>query len=98
MAKVKKRSAEVSGTKVSKLQDWKFPMEKQNLMLFGLGLLVIFVGYALMMTGLGGDYAGVDAKWNNPLAVTVAPIVLVIGYCVIIPYSIYRYFGNSEQQ
>ncbi|MCX6148544.1 MAG: DUF3098 domain-containing protein [Candidatus Kapabacteria bacterium] len=100
MAKNKKNSAgSLSGTKVSNLQDWKFPLEKQNMMLFGLGLVVILIGYALMMTGLGSDYAGVDAKWNNPLAVNVAPIVLVLGYCVIIPYSIYRHFdkSNSEQ-
>lgn len=99
MSKVKKRAnGNVSGTKVSKLQDWKFPLEKQNMMLFGLGLLTIVIGYALMMTGLGGEYAGVDAKWNNPLAVIVAPIILVIGYCVIIPYSIYRHFGNSNSE
>jgi hypothetical protein len=49
-----------------------------------------------MMTGVTDQPAVLDGKWNNPLAVTVAPIVLVIGYCVIIPFGILKKFKDKE--
>jgi NADH:ubiquinone oxidoreductase subunit 6 (subunit J) len=57
---------------------------------------VILVGYALMTTGITEDPATVSGKWNNPLAVIVAPILLILGYCVIIPYSIIKIFRKKE--
>lgn len=32
--------------------------------------------------------ASISTSWDNPLSVNVAPVVLVIGYCVIIPIGI----------
>ncbi len=54
-----------------------FP-ETTNLVIIGVGILVIILGYIIMAMG--------DA--TSSLSVTVAPIVLVIGYCVIIPVGI----------
>jgi hypothetical protein len=45
---------------------------KKNYYLFALGLLIIVVGFITLRMG----------------SITLAPILLVLGYCVIIPLSI----------
>jgi hypothetical protein len=72
--------AKVVRTKsVKKLKrDDFFPLERENYLILGLGLLVIVLGYI----ALSGD------KVEGFLPLTVAPILLVIGYCVIIPLGI----------
>ncbi len=86
----KKRQAKQNSVK------WEFPFTKKNYIIAGAGILTIIIGYLLMSTGLGGEYAAVDGEWNNPLAITVAPLLLVIGYCVIIPMAIFKYFPHGE--
>lgn len=90
MAKQRQRIAKKETVK------WKFPLEKQNLIIIGVGLVVIILGYILMATGVTEEPALPEGKWNNPLAVTVAPILLVIGYCVIIPYGIIKRFNKTN--
>lgn len=75
---------------------WEFPLDRQNLIYFGVGIGVILLGYALMATGITEEPATLSGKWNNPFAVIVAPVLLVIGYCVIIPYSIFKLFRKKE--
>ncbi len=55
---------------------WNF--SKLNYVLFGIGILTIFLGYIIMLTG----------DTNSFQSVKLSPIVLVIGYCVLIPLSI----------
>lgn len=54
------------------------PFKKINYMLFGIGLLSIILGYLII--------------WNNAvdssLSTKVGPMILFIGYCVIIPTAI----------
>lgn len=79
---------------------WGFPLQKQNLIGIGLGLLLIVIGYLCMSTGMvaDADVATNEGTWNSPMAVTIAPILLVLGYCVVIPLSIiYRPKGNSPE-
>jgi hypothetical protein len=64
--------------------EWNFPLGKKNFVLLGAGALTIALGYALMSTGISED----PTKWNNPLAVSVAPLLLSIGYCVLIPMGL----------
>ncbi len=80
-----------------KEQRWEFPYNRQNFIIAGVGVLVIIVGYLLMSTGITEEPAVLDGKWNNPLAITVAPLLLILGYCVIIPYALYRFFGKKEE-
>jgi hypothetical protein len=55
-------------------------ISEQNYMLFGLAALLLFVGYwALSQPPVDGF-----------VTLTVAPILLVIGYCVVIPLAIMR--------
>ncbi len=50
-----------------------WPFGRKNYLLFLIGVITIVAGYVLM-------YLTADIVW--------APLVLVIGYCVIIPISI----------
>lgn len=85
-------------TKIStKKVVWEFPFTKKNYIIAGIGVATIIIGYLLMATGIGGEYAAPNGKWNNPWAVTVAPILLVIGYCIIIPYAILKFFPHSDK-
>jgi uncharacterized membrane protein HdeD (DUF308 family) len=51
----------------------------RNYQIFGIGILVIILGYVALSKG------PVNSFWS----LTVAPILLVISYCVIIPISIF---------
>ena len=54
------------------------PLGRENFTILGIGLLVILGGYIAMLAG------GVEGF----VPLVVAPILLVLGYCVIIPVGI----------
>jgi len=56
----------------------KLPFDKWNYGLFLIGLLVVILGFVIMARG--------DLESTQSL--TVAPIVLLVGYLVIIPIAI----------
>lgn len=92
-----KKPAQSSRLK-KKEEKWDFPYVKKNFIIAGIGLIVIIAGYLLMSTGITEEPALTEGgKWNNPMAVTIAPILLIIGYCVIIPYALYKFFGKKEE-
>ena len=68
---------------------WNHPWTKRQFMMIGAGLGVIIAGFLLLATGI-------DSSWDNPLAVSVAPVVLVVGYCVVIPIAIMLGGKKSE--
>lgn len=78
-----------------KTQKLHFPLEKQNLVWFLIGLGTIALGYILMMTGISEEPALPKGKWNNVFAVEIGPFLLFIGYCVIIPFSILKKFKKN---
>ena len=84
--------------KAKKAIEWKSPLTKKNYQILGIGLGVILLGFILMATGITEKPAVPDGKWNNFFAVNVAPILLLIGYCVIIPYGIMKFFRNKTQE
>ena len=63
------------------------PFTKRNYQILGLGLLVIILGYVALS----------QAPWDGTMPLVVAPILLVLGYCVIIPLGI-LYREKSETQ
>jgi hypothetical protein len=63
---------------------WNFPLDSYNYKIIGIGAIVIAIAYGLMSTAISDD----PTQWNNPLAVTISPVLLAIGYCVIIPYGL----------
>lgn len=76
---------------------WTFNIEKENYKWFAIGIGVIIIGYILLATGITEEPALPQGKWNNPLAVYIAPIVLVVGYCVIIPYALLKSFKKKQE-
>lgn len=95
MSKEIKRPSTISKKKASVV--WEFPLNKKDLMFVGIGIAVVILGYLLMTTGISSEPAAIDGKWNNPLAVTVAPLLLIIGYCVIIPLGILKFFSKKTK-
>ena len=63
-----------------------FPLSAENYKLFGIGILIIILGYISLSKGPA------DSFWS----LTLAPILLVIGYCVIIPIAIIYKKRKSE--
>ena len=55
---------------------WSFG--KINYQIFGIGLLVISLGYIIMTTG----------ETKSIQSVKIAPLILIVGYCVLIPVAI----------
>ncbi len=58
---------------------------KKNLLLVGLGILLLVIGFFCLAQGPA----------ENPVSLTVAPIVLVIAYLVVIPVGIL--WGGKKQ-
>jgi len=82
---------------IKKKPMWEIPFFRKNAIIAAIGLGVILLGYILMSTGITNEPALPNAKWNNPLAVSVAPLLLVIGYCVIIPYALIKFYGKKGE-
>ena len=55
-----------------------WPFKKINYLIFGIGVLLIIIGYLLM------GYGGVDSI----LSLKISPFILFIGYIILIPMSI----------
>lgn len=53
-------------------------LEPINYKIIAAGLAVILLGY----------FALSASPWDNSIAITVAPILLMLGYCVIVPIGI----------
>ncbi len=75
-----KSSAKTRKSPSRQKKEITFPFEKQNFVIIGAGIVVLIIGYFLM------SQDSVDGF----LPTVVAPIVLIIGYCVIIPYGILK--------
>ena len=56
----------------------KWPYERKNYVLFGIGVFVIILGYLIMYLG----------EVNSFQSLTLSPILLLIGYLIIIPYAL----------
>ena len=51
---------------------------KTNLLFFAIGLGLIILGFIALAQG----------PWDSFSSLTIAPVLLVLGYCVIIPLAI----------
>jgi hypothetical protein len=58
----------------------------RNYRIFGLAVLVLIVGYIFMSIGPASSF------WS----LTLAPIILVIGYCILIPLAIFYKGPNKD--
>lgn len=84
MGKIKRNNKEIiSKIKSSPFKDyWK--SSHYILSFIGIGFLIL--GYFLMT----------QSPWDNPVSLSISPIVLLIGYVIIIPLAIL--FGNPKKK
>ena len=59
-------------------------LKMKNYILFGSGVFAIILGYMLMSIG---EHDGI-------LSSKISPIILIIGYCILIPMSIFKNFKD----
>lgn len=64
----------------------KLPYSERNMWLFGLGLIAIALGYVFL------SLPPVDGF----MSLTLAPLLLVLGYCVLIPIALLSYKKEDE--
>jgi hypothetical protein len=82
MAKIEKRV-----TIKQKVLFGGLPFSKVNYQILGAGILSIILGYIALA----------QEPWDGTMPLVVAPILLVIGYCVVIPIGIlYRKHNNDD--
>lgn len=61
-----------------KKKQLEISLGKRNYVIFGIAVLFLIVGYVIMAQG----------STNSTSALTVAPILLVIAYCILVPLAI----------
>jgi hypothetical protein len=76
MAKIKKTIKQQKGTPLSTFSIY---WVKGNYYFLFLGIALLIIGFYLMSLG----------NWDNPVALVISPIILIIGYFLIIPASIF---------
>ncbi|NQT25828.1 hypothetical protein HQ585_10760 [candidate division KSB1 bacterium] len=78
---------EKTGRMKKRDQGTALPFTKQNYIYFGAGILTLVVGYIALSIG----------PWDSFWSLTLAPILLVLAYCVIFPVSILYRKKKSAQ-
>ena len=61
-------------------------MTKKNIFLIVVGILMLVIGFFCLAQGPA----------ENPVSLTVAPIILVLAYIVVIPIGILWYSKNKK--
>ena len=82
-----KRKGTGRTTKKTFVSPFKNYWKKENYILLLAGVLLLIIGYTLMATD----------PWDNPIALTLSPIILLLAYLVIFPLSIF-YRKNKKSQ
>jgi Protein of unknown function (DUF3098) len=67
-------------------EDLEWPFGRKNYIAFGIAVAVIAIGYLCL--AFGTDQAPPDPTQESFVSITLAPLLLVIGYCVLIPVSL----------
>ncbi|MCZ2443073.1 MAG: DUF3098 domain-containing protein [Flavobacteriales bacterium] len=68
-----------------------FPLGRKNMMVMGIGLLIVLIGFLLMIGGRSDDPNVYNPDVFNPRRITLAPIVVLSGF-VVIGYGIMKKF------
>lgn len=88
MAKPIQKSKKLQSSKLARQRkEIVFPLDKSNLMIIGFGILLLIIGYILMT----------ENSVNGFLPTVISPILLVLGYCVVIPYGIIKKPSKAPQ-
>ena len=71
---------------MDRAHDHSFPFARKNWIIFALGIAVILLGYVLLSIPPADGF----------LSLTLAPILLVAGYCILIPMTILTKAGAGK--
>ena len=77
MAKIQAKAKKSS---VKQKKEMTFPLAKKNFIIIGIGIIDLILGYIFLAQDSVSGFA----------PTVIAPILLVLGYCVIIPYGILK--------
>ena len=83
--KTKKKNVKTSGKSLP--STFNMNWERTNYILFGLGMLLIILGFYFMGQG----------EWDSSSSLVISPILLFLGFVVVMPVSI-LYRKRSEGQ
>lgn len=61
---------------------------KRNYIFIGAGLMILIIGYLLMAQG----------KWDSLTSLSLSPIIILIGYFILIPLSIFSKQPRSDKK
>lgn len=89
MAKIKQQNIQSLKSKKHRKDQshLHFAMTSKNYMIIGFGIALIILGYFFMS----------ENSVDGFLPTTVAPVLLIIGYCVIVPFGIlYKDRDNTD--
>lgn len=93
-----RNAAKKKKTNTAKKVEWNFPLVKKDYIWLLIGVGIVILGYILLATGITEDPAVPGGRWMNFWAVDVAPIVLVIGYLVVIPLALMQFFSRRSSK
>lgn len=83
-----KSTPKAKKTQVKQKKEFSFPFEKINFIIIGIGIVVLIIGYFCLA----------QDSVDGFVPTVIAPILLVLGYCVIIPYGILKKPGTATAQ
>jgi hypothetical protein len=63
-------------------------LDKKNIFLIAGGILLLVIGFLCLATGPA----------DNPISLTVAPLILVLAYMVVIPVGILFNYKKKDKQ
>ncbi|MGE5499736.1 MAG: hypothetical protein ACM3Q2_16820 [Syntrophothermus sp.] len=88
MAQVKKTPIRTTAKK-SFVSPFSIYWTKENYYLLALGAVLLIAGFYVMSLG----------TWDNPVALTLSPILLIAGYLLVFPSSIlYKKKAEAKQE
>jgi hypothetical protein len=70
------------------IQQLPLPLTRQNFIIMAVGIVVITLGYLAMLEGSVEGF----------LPLVASPILLVLGYCVIIPWGILHKKSSAPEK
>jgi len=82
MAKLKTQAK-----KKKKIEVFQLSLGTMNYLVIGLGILIIIIGYIFLS----------ENSVDGFMPTVAAPVMLVLGYCVVIPLGILINFGKKEK-
>jgi len=83
---------------LTSMSNFDFPVKKENVRIILIGLVVNILGYLLMIGGGSDDPAKFDAnELFSTMRITVAPILIILGFGIII-YGIMKKNKSSKSE